>query len=161
VFCFHAEFQFGLDTSRVMCRTKHIFAFWFAVFFSHQFAGEKCVLPQYHIDRQEAGNGPANGSMRPADLAGGNRNAPMALGFKCAHCDGEFGSRKAMNCHRRLPRSIGTGCEDPKSSKSMSYTGRANLSSSIVRQHDTLGATHTLTLHSHTRTLHCNEHIAL
>ena len=90
-----------------------------------------------------------------------NRNAPMALGFKCAHYDGEFGSRKAMDCHRRLPRSIGTGCEDPKSSKSMSYTGRANLSSSIVRQHDTLGATHTLTLHSHTRTLHCNEHIAL
>ena len=49
-------------------------------------------------------------------------------------------------------------------SKSMSYTGRANLSSSIVRQHDILGATHTHEYCTRTHayctvmnTLHCSD----
>jgi hypothetical protein len=42
-----------------------------------------------------------------------NSNAPQALGFRCIHCRGEFGSQAAMACPRRHPASIGTPCEDP------------------------------------------------
>jgi hypothetical protein len=68
-------------------------------------------------------------------------NAPQALGSRCILCRGEFefGSRVAMACHRRHPASIGTPGEDLKSAKPISNTGRANVSSSIVREHATLG----------------------
>ena len=68
------------------------------------------------------------------------RNAPQALGFRCAHCTSEFGTRRAMDCHRRKQSSLGTGCADPSNSKSVSFTGRASISSSIIREHDILGA---------------------
>ena len=29
------------------------------------------------------------------------KNAPRALGFRCAHCTSEFDTRRAMDCHRR------------------------------------------------------------
>ena len=79
--------------------------------------------------------------MRPA--VGDNpaaKNAPQGLGYRCAHCNSEFASRPAMDCHRRHPTSVGTPCADPTNSKSMSFTARASVSSSILRQHDTLGA---------------------
>ena len=68
-------------------------------------------------------------------------NAPQAVGFKCVHCNGGFGSRRAMDTHRRHQKSIGTPCADPKSSKSQSFTTRSDMSTGILRQHDaaTLG----------------------
>ena len=79
---------------------------------------------------------------RPQSKSAVKGNAPQAVGFKCAHCGGEFGSRRAMDCHRRHATSIGTPCADPNSSKSLSVTGRADMSTGILRQHDaaTLGA---------------------
>ena len=79
--------------------------------------------------------------MRPAV----QHSLPQAVGFRCAHCASEFDTRHAMDCHRRKQSSLGTGCADPSNSKSVSYTGRASISSSIIREHDVLGA---LTIHS-------------
>jgi hypothetical protein len=31
----------------------------------------------------------------------GRKQLPLSLGFKCAYCGGEFGSRAGMDCHRR------------------------------------------------------------
>ena len=129
--------KYATDASLLMCKT--IVAS-FVVFCFHHFAGEKCVLPQY-IERPGADNLFATGIMRPAhhNSHAVNSNAPQALGFRCVNCKAEFGSRVAMACHRRHPTSIGTPCEDPKNAKSISYTGRASVLSSIVREHDTLG----------------------
>ena len=79
---------------------------------------------------------------RPQNKSAVKGNAPQVVGFKCAHCGGEFGSRCTMHCHRRHATSIGTPCADPNSSKSLSFTGRADMSTGILRQHDaaTLGA---------------------
>ena len=73
--------------------------------------------------------------------ARGKANAPQGVGFKCAHCNGEFGSRRSMDCHRRHATTVGTPCADPRSFKSLSFTGRADMSTGILRQHDagTLG----------------------
>jgi hypothetical protein len=84
-------------------------------------------------------------SMRPGAGRGkpqGRKQLPLSLGFKCAYCGGEFGSRAGMDCHRRHKSSVGTPCADPMNSKSISFTGRADQSGGILRQHDTLGATH-------------------
>ena len=83
------------------------------------------------------------------------KNAPHALGFRCAHCTSEFDTRRAMDCHRRKQSSIGTGCADPSNSKSVSFTGRASISSSIVREHDFQGAqpTHTVIVYVNPHTL--------
>ncbi len=54
--------------------------------------------------------------------------------------DSEFETRHAMDCHRRMQSSQGTECADPSNSKSVSFTGRASFSSSLVREHDFLGA---------------------
>ena len=75
-------------------------------------------------------------------------NAPQGVGFKCAHCNGEFGSRRAMDCHRRHAKSVGTPCADPRSFKSLSFTGRADMSTGILRQHNA----GTLGLSNHTPT---------
>ena len=72
----------------------------------------------------------------------GRKQLPLSLGFKCAHCGGEFGSRSGMDSHRRHRNSIGTLCADPMNSKSMSFTERADHSAGILRQHDTLGVQH-------------------
>jgi hypothetical protein len=74
--------------------------------------------------------------MRPAV----QHSLPQAVGFRCAHCTSEFDTRHAMDCHRRKQSSLGTGCADPSNSKSVSFTGRASFASSIVREHDFLGA---------------------
>ena len=68
-------------------------------------------------------------------------SATVPLGFKCCHCNGEFASRCAMDCHRRHATSVETPCADPSSYKSLSFTGRADMSTGILRQHDaaTLG----------------------
>ena len=76
----------------------------------------------------------------------------QALGYRCAHCSSEFDSRTGMDCHRRHPTSLGTPCADPHNSKSLSFTARANVASSFLRQHDTLGTTG-IPAHC-TRTLH-------
>ena len=75
-------------------------------------------------------------------------NAPQGVGFKCAHCNGEFGSRRAMDCHRRHTTKVGTPCADPRSFKSLSFAGRADMSTGILRQHDA----GTLGLSNHTPT---------
>ncbi len=64
----------------------------------------------------------------------GQSSLAQAVGFKYAHCSNEFDTRHAMDCHRRKQSSLGTGCADPSNSKSVSF------SSSIVREHDFLGA---------------------
>ena len=38
------------------------------------------------------------------------KNAPRALGFRCAHCTSEFDTRRAMDCHLQKQSSIGIGC---------------------------------------------------
>ena len=78
-------------------------------------------------------------------------NATGSLGFKCADCNGKFGSRRAMDCHRQHATSVGTQCADPRSYKSLSFTGRADMSTGILRQHEaaTLGvSTHSPSLNS-------------
>ena len=70
-------------------------------------------------------------------------NAPQAAGFKCLNCNSEFGSRRGVECHRRHTASIGTPCADPSNHKSLSFTGRAGMSTGILRQHNStpLGVT--------------------
>ena len=71
--------------------------------------------------------------------SGGRKQLPVSLGFKCAYCGGEFGSRKGMDIHRRHRISIGTPCADPMNSKSMSLTQRGDTYTGTLRLHDTLG----------------------
>ena len=70
----------------------------------------------------------------------GQQSITQAVGFRCAHCSSEFETRHAMDCHRRKQSSQGTECADPSNSKSVSFTGRASIASSLVREHDFLGA---------------------
>ena len=70
------------------------------------------------------------------------KQLPLSLGFKCAHCGSEFESRAGMAQHRRNSSFVGTPCADPRNSKSMSFTGRADQSGGILRRHDTLGVKH-------------------
>ena len=50
--------------------------------------------------------------------------------------------------HRRTKYSLGSGCADLSNSKSVSVTGRASISSSILREHDVLGTpNHTLVVY--------------
>ena len=70
----------------------------------------------------------------------GQLSNTQALGFRCLHCSCEFETRHGMNVHRRMQSSAGTGCADPSNSTSVSFTGRASISSSIVREHAFLGA---------------------
>ena len=70
----------------------------------------------------------------------GRAQLPISLGFKCLECRGEFGSRVALDCHRRHGNSIGTPYADPENHKSMSFTERGGRSfAGVVREHDTLG----------------------
>ena len=89
--------------------------------------------------------------MRPAV----QHSLPQAVGFRCAHCTSEFDTRHAMDCHRRKQSPLGTGCANPSNSKSVSFTGRASISSSIVREHELLGAhaNHTQTVRVHRQLL--------
>jgi hypothetical protein len=82
--------------------------------------------------------------MRPAV----QHSLPQAVGFRCTHFTSEFDTRHAMDCHISKQSSLGTGCADPSNSKSVSFTGRASNSSSIIREHEFLGA-HT----NHTETV--------
>ena len=83
--------------------------------------------------------------------------AKIAFQSRMCHglCTSEFDTRRAMDCHRRKQSSIGIGCADPSNSKSVSFTGRASISSSIVREHDFLGAqpTHTVIVYVNPHTL--------
>ena len=70
----------------------------------------------------------------------GPKQLPLSLGFQCACCRSEFGSRAGMDVHRRHSSSVGTPCADPRNSKSISFTARGDHSfAGILRQHDTLG----------------------
>jgi hypothetical protein len=69
----------------------------------------------------------------------GRKKLPVSLGFKCAYCGGEFGSRAGMDSHRRHRFSIGTPCADPMNSKSMSLTHGGDTNTGTLRLHDTLG----------------------
>ncbi len=88
--------------------------------------------------------------MRPAV----QHSLPQTVGFRCAHSTSEFDARHAMDCHRRKHYSLGTGCADPSNSRSVSFTGRASISSSIIREHEFLGA-HT----NHTETVCAHRHL--
>ena len=82
----------------------------------------------------------------------GQLSNTQALGFRCLHCSSEFETRHGMQCHRRMQSSAGTGCADPRNSTSVSFTARASISSSIVREHAFLGAyilMHTEVVHVH------------
>ena len=70
----------------------------------------------------------------------GQHSMTQAVGFRCAHCSSEFKTRRAMACHRLKQSSQGTECADPSNSKSVSFTGRASIAASLVREHDFLGA---------------------
>jgi hypothetical protein len=82
----------------------------------------------------------------------GQLSNTQALGFRCLHCSSEFETCHGMHIHRRKQSSAGTGCADPSNSKSVSFTGRASISSSIFREHAFLGAyklMHTEVVHVH------------
>ncbi len=66
-------------------------------------------------------------------LAGEERG--IDIGFVSDHC--------------RTKYSLGSGCADLSNSKSVSVTERASISSSIIREHDVLGAhpNHTLAVY--------------
>ncbi len=68
-------------------------------------------------------------------------NAPQAVGFKCTHCNNEFGTLHGMDVHHRHVSSTGTSCADPRSFKSLSFSGPADMSTGILQQHNaaTLG----------------------
>ncbi len=70
------------------------------------------------------------------------RASAQAVGFTCRNCNNIFNSRRSMECHRRHVTSQGTPCADPSSGyKSLSFTGRADTSTRILREHPgTLGA---------------------
>jgi hypothetical protein len=72
--------------------------------------------------------------------SGGQHSITQAVGFRCAHCSSEFKTRCAMDCHRRKQSSQGTECANPSNSKYVSFTGRASIAASLVREHDFLGA---------------------
>ena len=119
----------------VACRDS--FAQWDSVGSSvSQGLAENCKLHhQLEVERQsQHGVGRGNPDCRWKQL-------PISLGFKCAYCGGEFGSRSGMDCHwhRRHHNPIGTPCADLMNSESMSFTGRADQSAGIPRQHDILG----------------------
>jgi len=96
----------------------------------------KSRLKAIHSMRRGAGRGKPEG----------RKQLPLSLGFKCAYCGGEFGSRAGMDCHRRHNSSVGTPCADPMNSKSISFTGRADQSGGILRQHNTLGPSSALSI---------------
>jgi hypothetical protein len=106
------------DASLLMCKTiRLIIGASFVVLRFYHFAGEKCVFPHYIESLGEslgADNLFSTGIMRISRQDSHGVNAPQALGSRCIHCRGEFGSRVAMACHRRHPASIGTPSEDPK-----------------------------------------------
>ena len=140
-----------------MCRTEQKLCFSFILNFLVQ-------ASSLHYPASWPRNLPGPGRLLPCfqvmQLAGQDdslrvRNVPQALGFRCAHCTGEFATRQAMGCHRRTKFSLGTGCADPSNSKSVSFTGRARFSSSIVREHDFLGAhpNHTEAVYVHRQLL--------
>ncbi len=72
-------------------------------------------------------------------IPGGRKKLPIALGFKCAYCGGECGSRAGLDCHCRHLNSIGTPCADPMNSKSMSLSQRGDSYTGNLRLHDSLG----------------------
>jgi len=92
---------------------------------------ENCSqLKAIHSMRRGAGRGKPDGPKR----------LPIALGFKCVECRGEFDSRHAIDVHRRHPLLVGTPCADPRN-KSMSMTDRVDqgVGIQVLRHHDTLG----------------------
>ncbi len=71
------------------------------------------------------------------------RASAQAVGFTCRNCNNIFDSRRSMECHHRHVTSQGTPCTDPSSYKSLSFTGRADTYTGILREHagpGTLGA---------------------
>ncbi len=98
---------------------------------SHDQSPEMVANWNYHSMRRSVAGGGIPG--------GGRKRLPISLGFKCAYCRGEFGSREGMDCHRQHPNSIGTPCADPMNSKSMSLTQREDSYTGTLRIHDTLG----------------------
>ena len=92
-------------------------------------AENRSQLNAIHSMRRGAGRGKPDGPKR----------LPIALGFKCVECRGEFDSRHAIDVHRRHIASVGTPCADPRNHKSMSMTERDDQAAGILRQHDTLG----------------------
>ena len=95
---------------------------------------------------------------RSLSAGGGRKKLPISLGFKCAYCGGEFGSRAGINCHRRHRNSIGTPCADPMNSKSMSLTQRGDSYTGNLHIHDTVGectCVHVVLPH-HVQTLFCH-----
>jgi hypothetical protein len=74
-------------------------------------------------------------SCRPLwdDLDGAGTEVPLP-GKECG-IDSGF-----VSDHRRIKYSLRTGCTDLSNSKSVSFTGRSNISSSILRENDVLGA---------------------
>jgi hypothetical protein len=91
---------------------------------------ENCSqLKAIHSMRRGAGRG------KPDDP----KRLPIALGFKCVHCQEEFDSRNAIEVHHRQIMSVGTPCADHRNHKSMSMIDRVDQAAGIFRQHDARG----------------------
>jgi hypothetical protein len=98
-----------------------------------------CMQNCMQSDWPRIGTITACAGVRSGGIPGGRKKLPISLGFKCAYCGGEFGSRAGMDCHRRHRTSIGTPCADPMNSQSMSLTQRGDTYTGTLRLHDTLG----------------------
>ncbi len=64
-----------------------------------------------------------------------NAAASLAVGFKSLHCAAEFGSRTAIDIHRRHRSDVRTLCDNPKKCASLSFTAHAVMSTGILRHH--------------------------
>jgi hypothetical protein len=64
-----------------------------------------------------------------------SKQAERFLNFKCINCNGEFSSLRSYNIHRRHPKTQGTPCSEESSKSEVTFAGRANLTTGILRQH--------------------------
>ena len=57
------------------------------------------------------------------------------LNFKCKNCNGKFASFRSYNIHRLHRNARGTPCSEESSKLEVTFAGRADLTTGILRQH--------------------------
>ena len=62
------------------------------------------------------------------------------LNFKCKNCNGEFASLCSYNIHRLHQKARRTPCSEESSKSEVTFAGRADLTTGILRQHSLANA---------------------
>ena len=75
------------------------------------------------------------GMMMSKSATNKSKTSMQFVAFKCMHCKGEYATQRAYNGHRSHIKSAGTPCQEASSQVSLTYKGRADLSTGILRQH--------------------------